>query len=134
MKILIYISASAVFFMPTVSASESLIERQNACAQLEPTGQLTHPELPLVLQPFVCHENLPGLSNNVLLHLTQAQYDEHCSVIARLSYVSFKILEAEPFSTEATQGSQTSIASTVLVDLSQNSSLDSLPPTVPFKP
>lgn len=134
MKTLLYISASAVLFMPTVSASEPLIERQNAYSQLpKSAAQSSYPELPLVLRPFVCHEGMPGISNNVILGLTQAQYDRYYQLIHGLPYVSFKITDQEPRSTNATQGSQASIAPTVPVDLSQ-SSLESSPATQPFKP
>ncbi len=128
MKTTLYVSGMIGTFISTLSAADS-IDRSAAYAPIPGSINRLAYELPRALQPFVCHENIPGISNNVLLQLTQAQYVAHCSVIAGLSHVSFIIIE-EPDLTQSTQESQASIASTVVVILSQNSQ-ESLPATVP---
>lgn len=131
-KTKLYVFASMAFFMATLFASESMLEHQDACSQLnEQTGQLAHPTLPLVLQQFVCHEDMPGLSKNVILKLTQTQYKLYDRLIKELSHVSVIIINEEPSSAHATQGSEASVASTVIVVLSEDSLLET--ETQPFK-
>ncbi|QOL19413.1 hypothetical protein [Candidatus Bodocaedibacter vickermanii] len=126
MKTPLYASVIIGAFVSTLSAADA-INGSNADSPLPGSINRLAQALPPELQQFVCHENIPGISNNVLLRLTQAQYDAHCSVIAGLSHVSFIIIKEEPGLTQSTQDSQPSVASTVVVNFSQDSQ-ESLPP------
>lgn len=125
----LYASVIIGAFVSTLSAADAL-DGRNADTQAGLISTSTR-ILPDALQQFVCHETLSGISGNVLLRLTKAQYDEHCSEIARLSYVSFMIIKEDPSVPQTIQeGSQASIATTERVNFSQDSQ-ETPPPTIP---
>lgn len=135
-RTILYVATSATLYMTSLCASDQ-IEGHDACSQLsKQVGQFERTELPEVLRQFVYHEGTPGISNNVILQLTPAQFSLYCKILRGLSYVSIIITYEKPSSDQATQGSQASEVSTVLVYSSQDDedSQGSLSQTQPFKP